>query len=126
MRRAFRRQVFRQRLPLATRRKHVADGVQNLADVHLSPATAALCRRNRRFDQRPLAVAQITRIPQAAAVGGTAMIRLPHRAPLGKDAGARQGITTDSQESITLWIGSYVYARRGPARRAEDHSSRRV
>src|SRR5260370_24010269 len=106
MRRALRRQVLRQGLPLATRRKHVADGVQNLSHVHLAPAAAALGRRNRRRDQRPLAVAQIARITQAVAVRRTAMLWLPHRAPLGKDSGAPQGITTDSPDSTTLWIGS--------------------
>src|SRR5579862_1424845 len=106
MRRTFRGQVLRQRLPLATRREHVADGVQNLAHVHLAPTATALGWRNCRFDQRPLAVAQIARITQAVAVGRTAMFRLPHRAPLSGDSGARQGITTDSPDSTTLWIGS--------------------
>src|SRR5487761_1226097 len=99
-------------LPLATRRKHVTDGVQNLANVHLAPAAAALGGRNRRFDQRPLAVAQIARIAQAVAVGGTAVFRLPHRAPLGKDAGARKRITNDSSDSTTLWIGSQRLSKR--------------
>jgi hypothetical protein len=40
------------------------------------------------------------------AFGGTAVFRLPHRAPLDKDSGARQGITTDSPDSTTFWIGS--------------------
>src|SRR5437660_996416 len=63
-------------------------------------------RRYRRFDQRPLAVAQITRVAQAVAVGRTAMFRLPHPAPLSRDSGAREGITTDPSDSTTLWIGS--------------------
>src|SRR5882762_7345920 len=75
---AFRRQVLRQRLPLAARREHVEDRVQNLADVHLAPTPTAFGRRYRRFDQRPLAVAQIARVAQAVAVGRTAMFRLPH------------------------------------------------
>jgi uncharacterized protein (DUF1330 family) len=37
------------------------------------------------------------------------MFRLPHRAPLGKDAGARQGITNDSSDSTTFWIGTKKY-----------------
>jgi ligand-binding sensor domain-containing protein len=41
------------------------------------------------------------------AVGRTAMFRLPHPAPLSRDSGAREGITTDSSDSTTLWIGSY-------------------
>src|SRR5260370_7912531 len=95
-------EVLGEGLPLATRRKHVADGVQNLSHVHLAPAAAALGRRNRRRDQRPLAVAQIARITQAVAVRRTAILWLPHRAPLGKDSGAPQGTTTHSPASPTL------------------------
>src|SRR3982074_524594 len=105
---AFRRQFLRQRLPLATRREHIEDRIQNLADVHLAPTPTAFGRRYRRFDQRPLAVAQITRIAQAMAVGSTAVFRLPHSAPISSDAGARDRITTDSSDSTTLWIGSKV------------------
>src|SRR5207244_937648 len=106
MRGAFRRQILRQRLPLAARREHVEDRVHNLADVHLASTPTTFGRRYRRFDQRPLAVAQITRVAQAVAVGRTAMFRLPHPAPLSRDSGAREGITTDPSDSTTLWIGS--------------------
>src|SRR6202011_5742466 len=106
MRGAFRRQILRQRLPLAARREHIEDRVQNLADVHLAPTPTMFGRWYRRFDQRPLAVAQIAWVAQAVAVGSTAMFRLPHSAPLSHDSGAREGITTDSSGSTTLWIGS--------------------
>jgi hypothetical protein len=95
MRGAFRWQILRQRLPLAAGREHIEDRVQNLADVHLAG-----------FDQRSLAVAENTPIAQAMAVGSTPVFRLPHSAPLSSDAGAREGITTDSADSTTLWIGS--------------------
>src|SRR5205085_356647 len=110
MRGAFRRQILRQRLPLAAGREHIEDRVQNFADVHLAPTPTALGRRYRRFDQRPLAVAQITRIAQAMSAGSTAVFRLPHSAPLSSDAGAREGITTDSSDSTTLWIGSKAFS----------------
>src|SRR6202162_5114055 len=103
----FRRQILRQRLPLAAGREHIEDRVQNLADVHLAPTPTAFGRRDRRFDQRPLAVAQITRVAQAMAVGSAAVFRLPHSAPLSSVSGAREGITTDSSDSATLWIGSH-------------------
>src|SRR5438105_5053165 len=106
MRGASRRQILRQRLPLAARREHVEDRVHNLADVHLASTPTTFGRRYRRFDQRPLAVAQITRVAQAVAVGRTAMFRLPHPAPLSRASGAREGITTDPSDSTTLWIGS--------------------
>src|SRR4029077_11222422 len=112
MRGALRRQILRQRLPLAARREHIEDRVQNFADVHLAPTPTAFGRWYRRFDQRPLAVAQITRIAQTMAVGSTAVFRLPHSAPLSSDAGAGEGITTDSFESTTLWIGSQRPCRR--------------
>src|SRR5204863_9267086 len=76
------------------------------ADIHLAPTPTTLRRRDRRFDQRPLSVAQITRVAQAMAVSSTAVFRLPHSAPLSSDPGAREGITTDSSDSTTLWIGS--------------------
>src|SRR5580700_7140476 len=106
MRGALRRQILRQCLPLAPRREYIEDRVQNLADVHLAPTTTAFGRWYRRFDQRPLAVAQIAWVAQAVPVGSTAMFRLPHLAPLSRDSGAREGITTDSSDSTTLWIGS--------------------
>ena len=82
MRRALWRQILRQRLPLAPRREHVEDRVQNLANVHLAPPAAALGRRDRWLDQRPLGIGQITRVTQATSVGGgAAMRRLPHGAP---------------------------------------------
>src|SRR2546423_5792178 len=106
IRRALRRQILRQRLPLAARREHIENRVENFADVHLAPTPTAFSRRYRRFDQRPLALAQITRVAQAVTVGSTAVFRLPHSAPLSSDSGAREGITTDSSDSTTLWIGS--------------------
>src|SRR5712672_668188 len=111
MRGAFRRQILRQRLPLTARREHIEDRVENFADVHLAPTPTAFGRWDRRFDQRPLAVAQITRVAQTVGVGGTAVFRLPNSAPLSSDAGAREGITTDSSDSTTLWIGSEAKPR---------------
>src|SRR5438067_11504155 len=106
MRRALRRQVLGQSLPLAAGRQHIEDGVQHLANVHLAPASAALRRRNHRLNQRPFGLAQITRIAQSATLGSAAVFRLPHRAPLNSHSGATQGIITDSSDSTTSWIGS--------------------
>jgi len=50
MRGALRRQILRQRLPLAARREHIEDRVQNLADVHLAPTPTAFGWRYRRLD----------------------------------------------------------------------------
>src|SRR5260370_13798581 len=100
---AFRRQILRQRLPLAARREHVEDRVQNLADVHLASTPTAFGRRYRRFDQRPLAVAQITRVAQAVAVRSPAMFTLPPPSPLTHHSGAREGITTACSDLTTFW-----------------------
>ena len=108
MRRALGRQVLRQRLPLATGRKHVEDGVQNLADIHLAPAAAALGWRDYRLDECPFGVRQIARIAKATVIGSTTVFRLPHAAPHDCDSGATQGITNDSFDSTTFWIGSKV------------------
>ena len=77
MRRAFRRQIFRQSLPLAAGREHIEDSVEVFALVDRPPpSSAAPGRRNERSDQHPLGVAQVTRITKAAAATGNA--GLPH------------------------------------------------
>src|SRR6516164_8291936 len=106
MRRALGRQVLRQGLPLAAGREHVEDRIDDLAHIHLATPSATLGRRDQRLNQRPFSVAQIARITQPAPVSGTAMLGFPHLAPLTSDSGATQGITTDSPDSTTFWIGS--------------------
>src|SRR5262249_60576893 len=98
MRGALRRQILRQGLPLAACREHIEDRVQNLADVHLAPAPTAFGWRYRRLDQRPLAVAQITRVAQTMAVDSTAGFRPPHSGTLHSEAGAQERITTAYSE----------------------------
>src|SRR4051812_1277312 len=78
---AARRQVLRQRLPLAPRPEHIDDPVEDLTNVHRSRAAAALGRTDQRSDQRPFRVRQITLIPQAAPIRRRSMFRLPHEAP---------------------------------------------
>jgi hypothetical protein len=39
-------------------------------------------------------------------IGSTTVFRLPHAAPHVCDSGATQGITNDSFDSTTFWIGS--------------------
>ena len=78
MRRALRRQVLGQRLPLATRREHVEDCVENLANIHLAPTAAALGWRDHRLNQRPFGLRQVTRISQTTPLSSAAMFRFPH------------------------------------------------
>ena len=78
MRRALRRQILRQRLPLATGRQYVENRVENLANIHLAPPAAALGRRDHRLDQRPFGIGQIARITQTAALSSAPVFRFPH------------------------------------------------
>jgi hypothetical protein len=106
MRRAFRRQVLWQRLPLATGREHVKDCVENLANIHLAPTAAALCGRDHRRNQHPCGIRQIARISQTMPHSGAAMFRFPHFGTPSDDSGVAQGITNDSSDSTTFGIGS--------------------
>jgi len=101
-----RRQVLRQRLPLATRREHVEDCVENLAHIDLAPTAAALGRRDHRLSQRPFSIRQIARISQTVPLSGATMFWFPHLDTPLNDSGAVQGITNDSSDSTTFWIGS--------------------
>ncbi len=60
MRRALQRQVLRQCVPLATRRDHVEDCVEKLANIHLA-STAAL-GRGIIGSQRPFALRKTARV----------------------------------------------------------------
>ena len=51
--RAARRQVFRDRPPLASRAQHIHDPVHHFAHVDVALVAAALGRRNQRLDMRP-------------------------------------------------------------------------
>jgi hypothetical protein len=110
MRGALGRQIFRQRLPLAARGEHVEDRVENLAHIDRTLASAAPRGRDQRRYQRPLGVDEIGGITKAAAIGGNAVFGLPHLALL-KESCAKQGITTDSLDSTSSWIGSKKFRR---------------
>src|SRR6202046_3955159 len=77
MRRALRRQVLGQRLPLATLREHVEDCVEN-SNIPLAPTAAALGWRDHRLNQRPFGIRQVTRISQTTPLSSAAMFRFPH------------------------------------------------
>jgi len=47
---------------LAARAEDIEQTVENLADIDLTPATAALGRRDQRLDQRPFRIRQIAGI----------------------------------------------------------------
>jgi hypothetical protein len=74
-----RRQVFRDRPPLASRAEDVHDPVHHLADVDRAFVAAGLGRRDQRRNLRPLLVREVTRVAQLAAVVTLAVLRRPHR-----------------------------------------------
>ncbi len=62
MNRAPRRQVLRDRAPLASRAQHVHETVDDLPHGNRPLAATPLGRRDQRLDKPPLLVRQITRI----------------------------------------------------------------
>jgi hypothetical protein len=66
--RTTRRQVFRDRSPLASRAQDVHHPVHHLAQIDRAFVTTGLGRRDQWRNQRPLIVGQIARISQSAAV----------------------------------------------------------
>ena len=80
--RAARRQVLRQRSPLAARPETVHDPVDDRADVDRALVAAAFGRWNERLDQRPRLVRQIARVALLATVISTAVLCRPHPGPL--------------------------------------------
>src|SRR5450631_3547475 len=82
MKRAARRQVFRDVPPLAARAQYVHETVDDRTHVHPPLAPAALGRRNKRLNHCPLIVAQVARVSQIVAVVLRAVLVGPHRQPL--------------------------------------------
>jgi hypothetical protein len=74
-----RRQVLRDRPPLAASAQHVKQRIDDFPQVHPALVAAAFGRRNERSNKSPFLVRQITGIPQIAAVIATAVFVGPHR-----------------------------------------------
>lgn len=79
---ALRRQILRDRVPLAACAENVHDAVYNFADVHGPLVATPLGRWNLRLDLSPLLVAQITLITEVATVVAGTVLAGPHSAPL--------------------------------------------
>jgi hypothetical protein len=97
--RAARRQVLRQRGPLAAGAQDVHHPVQYCALVDRPLVAATLCPRDHRADDRPFLVGQITRIAQLAAIVFWPVLGRPHGRPSSRTR-RREPITTDSDDSI--------------------------
>src|SRR5262249_26021064 len=76
---AARRQIFRDRTPLASRAQNIHDPVHHFAHLDMALVAAALGGRDQWFDMRPFIVGQVTRISQFAAVVTSVVLRRPHR-----------------------------------------------
>jgi hypothetical protein len=95
---AARRQIFRQRRPLAARAEDVHHPVHHRSHIDRSLIAALLRRRDQRPDQRPLLVRQITRVAQPPAVISRPVLQRPHlAAPANRFR--RKRITGDSSDS---------------------------
>src|SRR5262245_54683936 len=76
---AARRQIFRDRTPLASCAQNIHDPVHHFAHLDMALVAATLGGRDQWFDMRPFIVGQVTRISQFAAVVTSAVLRRPHR-----------------------------------------------
>src|SRR5205085_12077557 len=77
--RATRRQILRNRPPLASRAQNIHDPVHHLTNVNPTLVPSPFDRWNHRLHMRPLIVSQIAGIPQSAAVVAPTVLRRPHR-----------------------------------------------
>ena len=76
-----RRQVFRDRTPLAAGTEHVHQPVDDLADVYRPLVAAALGGRDQGRNERPLLIGQIAGIAQILAIVATTVLVRPHARP---------------------------------------------
>ena len=112
MRRALRGQVLGQRIPLATRRQHVEDCIDDFANIDLTSSPTAPRRRHEGHDKSPFRFGQITRIAKPATVRRAAVFGCPHGGALLDESHALHGITNDSADSTSFRIGSYITLNR--------------
>src|SRR5262249_15738284 len=122
-------------LPLAARRQHVENAVQNLAHIDRALAAAVLGGWDHGLDNRPFGVDQITWITKAAAVCcSKAVFRLPHRAlPRSqiRESSAQQNHNRFTRFNNFLdWLSVYgcnghIGGRRWCQPRSEHYSTQR-
>ena len=90
------RQILGKVTPLASRAQHVHDGVERLSHVRLPFAASSPCRRNERFDIRPLLVRQVAWVSQMITLVFRSVLVRPHRRPPNQSA--FHEITTEFHE----------------------------
>jgi len=77
--RAARRQILRNRPPLASRAQDVHDPIHHLAHIDVAPVAATLGRPDKGADKRSFVVGQVAGISQVATVVSPTVLRRPHR-----------------------------------------------
>src|SRR5262245_56851086 len=111
--RALRRNVLGQSLPLAARRQHIEDAVQNLAHINRAIAAAVFSGWDHGLNDRPFG-------PQSNHSDNEDRCDLQQGGVPASTSGpprevanqAPNGITTDSSDSTTSWIGSQTCFKR--------------
>ena len=104
--RALRRQVLRQRAPLAAGRKHVEYRVQHFAHIYPAWPAAVLRWPDQRRHQRPFRIRQVRRIPQPTPVRRTPMFCRPRHPSAPANRPQKKRITSDSADSTPFRMGS--------------------
>jgi len=82
-----RRQVLRDRPPLAARTQNIHQAVNDFAQVDRPLIAAALGRRNMQRDQRPFLISQVRGLAQEATVIAGTVFGRPHRWRLPTESG---------------------------------------
>ena len=101
--RAARRQVLRQRSPLAASAENIHDSIDHAPLVHRPLVAARLRSRDQWRNERPLRVRQVARVSQLAAVILTAILLRPHPpAPANRPAGMESHVIPMIQD-VSGW-----------------------
>ena len=95
--RAARRQILWQSAPLTARAQHIHHGVDHLAHHHRALVLTALRRGDKRLNQPPFGVGQVTGVAHLAAVIAMAVLVGPHGA-----APANRAATSESQLTLRI------------------------
>ena len=101
--RAARRQVLRQRRPLAAGAENVHHPVDHFTHHHRALVAAAFGGRDQRRDQRPFRVRQVARVPQLASVIATALLEGPHPAAPANRTAAIESQAIPTIQAVSGW-----------------------
>src|SRR5439155_19478214 len=95
-----RRQILRNRPPLASRAQDVHDPIHHLAHIDVAPVAPTLGRPDKGADKRPFVVGQVAGISQVATVVSPTVLRRPHRSPSSNQATSLESHMTQSIQFV--------------------------